>query len=103
MNKEGFLFEVQRLFFEMESLIDKYGLRGEVVNLLVTGLIEKSPEGVSKLKALFSYSIEDAEELDEIIDFIYNTWDYQIEEEEDDNNDEPDVSGLLDGLGIDLE
>lgn len=96
MNKDGFFFEVQRLAFELEKLIDEYGVRDQVVNLMVTGLIERTPDGVSKLRALFSYSIQDAEELDELIDFVYNTW-----QPEDD--DDIDLTDLLDGLGIDLE
>jgi len=99
MNKDGFLLEVQRLAFEMEKLIDKYGLRDQVINLMVTGLIEKDEEGTSKMKALYSYSLDSVEELEDVIDFIYDTW----VAEENEKNDEPDLDNLLDGTGIELE
>lgn len=100
MNKEGFLFEVQRLALELERLIDKYGVRDSVISIMLTGLIDKTDDGRSRIKALYSYAIQDTEELDEMIDFIYNTWE---PEEDKDDDDDIDLSGFLGELGIDLE
>ena len=100
----GFLFEVQRLAFELERLIDEYGVRDEVITLQVTGLMDTDDEGNSRMKALYSYNITSEEEKDEVIDFINST--YEEPEDEDEYNDyydedyNPDVDDMLRNLGI---
>ena len=62
------------------------------MSVVVTGILDPVNEDTSQLKALFSYNLESRDELDEIIQFITNTY-------EDQN---PDLDDLLDGLGISL-
>mgnify|MGYP003625365218 FL=1 len=95
MEKDGFLFEMQRLVIEMDSLADKYGVRDNLMSLVVTGLLEETPDGETKLKAVYSYNLNNREELEEIIDFAQSTY----EEPEDEG---PDLTNFLDGLGISL-
>ena len=52
MEKEGFLFEVQRLAIELDRLIDDYDLRGEVVSVMMTGLLENIDSEKPRLKAI---------------------------------------------------
>lgn len=93
MMDEGFLMEARELHMAMDELIEKYDVRGRVMNCMVTGLLEPIDDDTSEMKAIFSYSIETREELDEIVSFIVSTFEDQSG---------PDLDGLIDGLGISL-
>ena len=93
MMDEGFLMEARELHMAMDELIDKYDVRGRVMNCMVTGLLEPVDDDTSEMRAIFSYSIETREELDEIVSFIVSTFEDQSG---------PDLDGLIDGLGISL-
>jgi len=97
MEKEGYLFEMQRLLMEMESLADKYDVRDNVMSLIVTGVLEETPFGENKLKALYSYNLNSRDELEEIIDFVHNTY-----EEPKDTDDDQDLETFLRDFGISL-
>ena len=101
MEDEGFLLEIQRLSFEMEKVIDKYGVRDRVMQLMVIGLMDEDIMGNTRLKAIYSYNIESDDELASVITFVGSTWDNNENKYSED--DEPDLDDLLDGLGIDLE
>jgi hypothetical protein len=101
MEDEGFLLEIQRLSFEMDKVIEKYGVRDRVMQLMVIGLMDEDIMGNTRLKAIYSYNIESDDELASMITFVGSTWDNN--ENEYNENDEPDLDDLLDGLGIDLE
>ena len=92
MYESGFFIEIQELHQAMEEVIEKYGMRDRCMSVVVTGILDPVNEDTSQLKALFSYNLESRDELDEIIQFITNTY-------EDQN---PDLDDLLDGLGISL-
>jgi|TARA_R100000030_G_scaffold61298_3_gene46324 hypothetical protein len=101
MEDEGFLLEIQRLSFEMDKVIEKYGVRDRVMQLMVIGLMDEDIMGNTRLKAIYSYQIESDDELASMITFVGSTWDNN--ENKYNENDEPDLGDLLDGLGIDLE
>jgi len=101
MEDEGFLLEIQRLSFEMDKVIEKYGVRDRVMQLMVIGLMDEDIMGNTRLKAIYSYQIESDDELASMITFVGSTWDNN--ENKYNENDEPDLDDLLDGLGIDLE
>ena len=93
MMDEGFWMEARELHMAMDELIEKYDVRGRVMNCMVTGLLEPIDDDTSEMRAIFSYSIETKEELDEIVSFIVSTFEDQSG---------PDLNGLIDGLGISL-
>lgn len=101
MEDEGFLLEIQRLSYEMDKVIDKYGVRDRVMQLMVIGLMDEDIMGNTRLKAIYSYHLESDEELASVITFVGSTWDESKNNYNED--DEPDLDDLLDGLGIDLE
>lgn len=94
MEKEGFLFEVQRLAIELDRLIDDYDLRGEVISVMMTGILENVESDKPRLKAIYSYDISSREELEDILDFIRTSYK--------DPDDDIDLSDLFDGTGISL-
>ena len=100
MEEQAFFLEIQRLSIEMDAIIDKYDMRDRVVSVTVTGLIDHDMFGDTRVKAIYSYSLDSEEELNNIIDFINNTWENVdgLREDED-----IDLDDLLGGTGIELE
>jgi len=74
-------------------LIETYGMRHRVLSVVVTGLIDEVDEENSTMKAIFSYNLGSIDEVDVITEFIKNTVDDQ---------EGPDLDGLLGDLGISL-
>ena len=78
-------------------------MRDRVASVMVTGLIDEDIMGNSRLKAIYSYSLDSREELNSILQFIDSTW-YDL-----DNKDSEEVEGykdiddLLNGTGVELE
>jgi hypothetical protein len=91
-DKDGFLFEIQKIAVEIELLIDKYDVRDDVMSLMIIGLISDLPEG-SQLKAIYGYNLNNREELDELFNFAQDAY---VDDEE------PDIDDLINGLGISL-
>ena len=94
--KDDFLFELQRKALETERLVDDYDLRDEFLSVNVSGITEINEEtGEPQIRALFTYSIKDDQELEEVISFIRLSYETQK-----DNG--PDLDDLIGGLGISL-
>ena len=94
MEKEGFLFDVQRLAIELDQLIDDYDLRGEVISVMMTGILEDVEGDKPRLKAIYSYDISNRDELEEILDFIRQSYKGP--------DDDVDLDDLFEGSGISL-
>jgi len=92
MEREGFLFEIQQIALEIEALIDKYDVREEVMSLMIIGLIDEI-EDIHQLKAVYGYNLRSRDELDELVTFAQESYK---------DDDEPDIDGLIAGLGISL-
>ena len=88
-----FLMEMQQLHSQIEVLIERYNMRDRVMSVVVTGVLEPIDEDTSSMKALFSYNLGSQEEMQEMINFISNTY-------EDQNG--PNLDDLLGGLDISL-
>ena len=88
-----FMIEMQHLHHKMEMLIETYGMRQRVLSVVVTGLLDEIDEENSTMKALFGYNLGSKDEVDVITEFIKNTVDDQQG---------PDLDGLLGDLGISL-
>ena len=92
MEREGFLFEVQKIALEIESLIDKYDVRDQVMSLMIIGVVDEF-EDTHQLKAVYGYNLRDRDELNELISFAQESYK---------GDDEPDIDDLIEGLGISL-
>jgi|TARA_R100000084_G_scaffold99488_1_gene53882 hypothetical protein len=92
MEREGFLFEVQQIALEIESLIDKYDVREDVMSLMIIGLIDEF-EDTHQLKAVYGYNLRSRDELEELVTFAQDSYK---------GDDEPDIDDLIKGLGISL-
>ena len=100
MEEQAFFLEIQRLSMEIDRVIDEYGKRDRALSIMVTGLMDQNIFGDTRIKAIYSYSLESQEELDNIINFIDNTWDAPNKKED---TYYKDIDDLLDGTGIELE
>ena len=74
MDKEGFLLEIQRVAFEVERIVEKYGIRDEVLSLMVTGLVEEDEAGDKRLKAIYSYNMDTEDEMLSLLNFVEETF-----------------------------
>ena len=74
MDKEQFLLEIQRLHFEMERVITKYGMQDEVVSLMVTGMVDYDDDDDPMLKAIMSFHIQTESVLEEMFDFVRDSY-----------------------------
>jgi hypothetical protein len=100
MNKEGFLLEIQRVAFEVERIIEKYGVRDEVLSLMVTGLVEEDEDGEKRLQAIYSYNMDSEDEMLSLLNFVEET--FIPSDAKQDDEDDIDLDDLLGDLGISL-
>lgn len=94
MEDEEFLYKIRELAVEMDDLVDEYGLRDRLMSIMIIGVTELNEDGDTNMKAVYSYNLHNREELNELIEFMQDTY------VEKDNG--PDLDDLLDGLGISL-
>jgi|TARA_R110002050_G_C8770351_1_gene500371 hypothetical protein len=94
-----FLLHMQRLMFEAEALAKQYDVEDRFISIMFAGLVDPLNGNISKLNAMYSYNIQDIDELLEIQDFIFQTYDIDDKDELDNR----DLGNLLDGTGIELE
>ena len=94
-----FLLHMQRLMFEAEALAKQYDVEDRFISIMFAGLVDPLNGSISKLNAMYSYNIQDIDELLEIQDFIFQTYDIDDKDELDNR----DLGNLLDGTGIELE
>jgi hypothetical protein len=90
----GFLLEIQKQHLKIESIIKEYGFQDSVISLSLCGVVVESGDN-QELKAIYGYNMPDKETLEEIIDFIRQTYDPP-------SDDDDSLDDLLDGLGISL-
>lgn len=68
--KERFLLAVQTLHTELEHLTQLHGLSGQVVTIMLTGIMDHDSFGEPVLKAVFSLDVESEDLLMEAFDFL---------------------------------
>ena len=101
MEEQAFFLEIQRLSMEIDKVIEKYDMRDRVISTMVIGLIDNDIFAATRIKAIYSYNLESLDELDNVIEFINNTWEDPEEKPQDQYY--KDIDDLLDGTGIELE
>lgn len=92
------MLEIQRVAFEVERIIDKYGVKDQVLSLMVTGLVEEDDDGDRRLKAIYAYNMDTEDEMLSLLNFVEETFIPTGGSDDDD----PDLEDLLGGLGISL-
>ena len=103
MEEQAFFLEVQRLSMELDQIVDLYNMRDRVASVMVTGLIDEDIMGNSRLKAIYSYSLDSREELNSILQFIDSTW-YDLDNKDSEETEGyKDIDDLLNGTGVELE
>lgn len=68
--RERFLLAVQELHMELDALTALHGMKGEAVNIMLTGIIDYDIFGEPVLKAVFSIDVHNEEVLQEAMDFM---------------------------------
>tara|TARA_R100001460_G_scaffold10094_10_gene23920 strand:- start:4631 stop:4942 length:312 start_codon:yes stop_codon:yes gene_type:complete len=94
--EEGFWFEMQEIALAVTEIVKRYDMQDKVMSAFVMGVLKPLDEENSTMKAFFQYDLRTTTELEIIVDFMKESY---IEPESDDDFD---IDGLLDGLGISL-
>jgi hypothetical protein len=97
-NKDMFLLEVQKLHFKLDSLIKEYGMEDVVVSVMMTGIVDFDDYQDPVMKAIYSYSLESRESLEEVVEFIVQSYDNKKSEKQEGF----DLDDILGDLGISL-
>jgi hypothetical protein len=79
--RDRFLLEIQKVHRIVDMLIEKYDMRGEVVNIMLTGMISTDEFNEPILKAIFSLDVDNEELLDEAFDFLRFSYLFPPEED----------------------
>ena len=66
-NRDKFLLEVHKLHKKMEAITQKYDIEGEVVNIMLTGMLDYDDFGEPVLKAVYSLDVDNEDLLQGII------------------------------------
>lgn len=98
MQEDGFWFEMQELAGTFSEICQKYDVDDRVISAFVVGLLEEidGEDGKTNMKAFFHYNMQNHTELDIVKDFMTDSYTPPP------NDDGPDLSDLLGGLGISL-
>mgnify|MGYP001189390311 CR=1 FL=1 len=94
MEDEEFLYRIRELAVEMDDLVEQYGVRDRLMSIMIIGVTEVGEDGDTSMKAVYSYNLHNKEELNELIEFMQDTYV--------DKSEGPDLDELLGGLGISL-
>ena len=94
MEDEEFLFKIRELAVAMDDLVDTYDVRDRLMSVMIIGVTEENDLGDTNLKAVYSYNVHSHDELNELIEFMQDTY---VEKK-----DGPDLDDLLNGLGVSL-
>jgi len=89
---EEFLMQVRDHFQAISTLIEEYEMQDKVIAASVIGVLDPVDEGTSDMSAIYAMNLESREEMEVVIDFIRDAY----------NDNDPDISDLLGGLGISL-
>jgi|TARA_R100000482_G_scaffold64420_1_gene23879 hypothetical protein len=87
-----FLMKVKDHFAEIAQLIKDYEMEDRILAASMIGVLDPLDEDNSDLTAIYAMNIDSREELDVVTDFLVDAYE--------ENN--PDLSDLLGGLGISL-
>lgn len=79
--RDRFLLEIQKVHHIVDMLIDKYDMRGEVVSVMLTGMISTDEFDEPVLKAIFSLDVDSEDLLDEAFDFLRFSYLFPPEED----------------------
>ncbi len=74
MTKTDFLLELTSIASQLDELLERYGKREEIISLMLTGIIEDDENGERHIKAIYGYNIYDEQELEEILEFIKESY-----------------------------
>jgi len=88
-----FLLESQALMLELDSLLDKYELRGSALCSVIQGVMIDDPddENAMKFHSVYNLVAENKEEVEMLADFLQDTWDA---------SDDDDLGSILRNAGI---
>ena len=78
-NREKFLIEVQKLHVLLDAITRKYDMQEEVVNIMLTGMVDTDEMGEPVLKAVYTLDVTSEDLLIEAFEFLHFSFDTPID------------------------
>ena len=101
--RDKFLEAVQILHIELDALTEAFNMRGEAVNIMLTGIIDYDAFGDPVLKAVYSLDVDNEEVLSEAFDFLKFSYSQRTPNEYHDEDEEYDSENWWKDLFDDLD
>tara|TARA_R110002012_G_scaffold172913_1_gene337729 strand:+ start:218 stop:499 length:282 start_codon:yes stop_codon:yes gene_type:complete len=73
-DRQMFIYELQKTHKQINDLVSKYGMQDSFVGMILTGLIDRNLNGEAKIEAIWSYSVDNQQQFDEIINFAKKSY-----------------------------
>ncbi len=77
--------EVQKLHVLLDALTQKYDMQNQVVNIMLTGLIDYDEMGEPILKAVYTLDVDNEDLLMEAFDFLHFSFEFPAGSDEDES------------------
>ena len=91
-NLTSFLLEIQKLQMKLESTVKEYGYEDSIISLSLCGVVVEE-DGEDHLKAIYGYNIPNLDTLEDILEFIRDSYG---------PDDSDDLNDMLNDLGISM-
>ena len=91
-NLTSFLLEIQKLQMKLESTVKEYGYEDSIISLSLCDLVVKE-DVEDHLKAIYGYNIPNLDTLEDILEFIRDSYG---------PDDSDDLNDMLNDLGISM-
>mgnify|MGYP003671173024 FL=1 len=73
-DRQMFIYELQKTHKQINDLVSKYKMQDRFVGMILTGVIDADLDGDAKLEAIWSYSVDNQQQFDEIISFAQKSY-----------------------------
>jgi len=73
-DRQMFIYELKKAHKQINDLVSKYKMQDRFVGMILTGVIDADLDGDPKLEAIWSYSVDNQQQFDEIISFAQKSY-----------------------------
>lgn len=73
-DRDMFIYELQKTHKQINDLVSKYQMEDKFVGVVLTGLINRGADGDAKIEAIWSYSVDNQQQFDELLSFVKKSY-----------------------------
>tara|TARA_R100000149_G_C5841691_1_gene113480 strand:- start:534 stop:821 length:288 start_codon:yes stop_codon:yes gene_type:complete len=82
-SRDEFMMEVQKVHKKLSELVDKYDMKDDYVAIILTGLYNEEEDGSPTIEAVWSYTVDNKRQFNEMIEFIGRSYVHYSDDDED--------------------